>query len=292
MIECTVCRGTDVDIYYEGRMRSGGKEYLENSKVYKCRKCNHIFHNEFKEDNSYYETEEYRKHVDGSASISNFFSVNDELTLMKLEWTGTARFRDKVVMDVGCAGGIFLDYVRGIAKETIAVEPSAIFRNYLQKRHDVFPYVEDVLKERREDVDIACSFDVIEHVEDVNGFSYGIYNSLKSGGEVIIGTPTIGRGYEEILGSIWNEFNFRTQHPNIFTQESLKYLFEKNGFEEIQIKCVQRYDLGNLISWCLYKQPKGNVKFSFISETMNAVFKTEMANQCAGDYLVLYAKKK
>lgn len=290
MEKCRVCNSSDVKIIYTGKMRMGGVQYLESCTVYQCNKCSHIYHREFQVKDSYYESTQYRNEVDGSSDVTSFYHRGDASTLMKLEWTGTARFRDKVVMDVGCAGGMFLDYVKGIAKETIAVEPSEVFRAELKKRHIVYPYVRDALK-YEEKVDIVCSFDVIEHIEDVNTFAKEIYESLRLGGEVIIGTPTIVAAYRDTLGEVWDAFNFRTQHLSVFTSESLRYLFERIGFTDIVIKNVQRYDLGNLLAWCLYKEPRGNLKFPWISDTLNMVFKEELAASGAGDYLVLYGRK-
>lgn len=290
-MKCRVCGGSDGQVIYSGRMRMGGRRYLESCKVYRCNKCSHIYHNEFEVEEHYYESTQYRDEVDGSSEVADFYRMFDEATLMKLEWTGTARFRDKVVLDIGCAGGMFLDYVKGIAKETIAVEPAEVFRNELQKRHEVYPYVKQLLEQGGGKIDIACSFDVIEHVEDVNTFVKEIHESLKQGGEVIIGTPTIATAYQDTLGEIWDAFNFRTQHLSVFTLDSLKYLFESNGFTDIVIKNIQRYDLGNLLAWCLYKEPKGNLRFPWISDTLNAVFKEELAANGAGDYLILYGRK-
>lgn len=291
MSKCKVCHSENVEVVYAGKMRIGKAKYLEKCKVYRCKECYHVYHNEFEVDCSYYESVQYRNEVDETAEVQEFYKMFDETTLMKLEWTGTARFRDKIVMDVGCAGGMFLDYVKGIAKKTIAVEPSETFRAELEKKHTTYPYVHDVIKEKMSFIDVVCSFDVIEHVEDVNLFVKDIYGSLKNGGEVIIGTPTIAEAYQEVLGDNWNKFNFRTQHVSVFTKESLRYLFEKHGFSEIVIKNVQRYGLGNLLAWSLYKEPKGNMNFSWISETLDTAFKNEIAAKGMGDYLIVYAKK-
>lgn len=270
----------------------GGAKYLESCSVFKCTDCGYIWHKECSMKEEYYETAQYREEVDGSAEIDKFFEKFDALTLMKLEWLGTERFRNKVVMDVGCAGGIFLDYIKGIANYTIAVEPSNIFQLFLKQRHQaVYSYASEVALERKGQIDIACSFDVIEHVEDVVQFLMDIYSCLKRGGEIVVGTPTLAVAYEETLGDVWRAFNFRTQHPNVFTAKSLRYLLQKIGFSHIEIKSVQRYDLGNLLSWCLFKEPKGNKDFSWISETLNSVFKKELEVQGLGDYLVAFAYK-
>ena len=63
--------------------------------------------------------------------------------------------------DIGCGCGAFLDYVHGVAKEIIAVEPSAAYRKIMDKKgFHTYPYASEARKDWKETVDVVTSFDV------------------------------------------------------------------------------------------------------------------------------------
>jgi 2-polyprenyl-3-methyl-5-hydroxy-6-metoxy-1,4-benzoquinol methylase len=294
-MNCKLCGGNDVGIIYDGQIRNGGLEcYTEKPvKMYKCNSCKVIWHESYIESKQYYESNEYRVSVNGTSDENYFYSLYDRATLEKLEYTGTDIYRGQAVADIGCAAGAFLDYVKGVAKDVIAIEPSEKFRQVCnQKGYRTFAYADEAVESLGGQLSVITSFDVIEHVDDPIHFMKNVYDLLKIDGKAIIGTPSEAPLMRDLLGDVYGkQVLFSVQHQWIFGEENLRYIADKVGFKKIKIKFYQRYGLDNLFGWLMEKKPNSNVNSNYISETMNKTFVAEMESRGWGDYIVLYVEK-
>jgi 2-polyprenyl-3-methyl-5-hydroxy-6-metoxy-1,4-benzoquinol methylase len=296
-MECLICGSKDVEVTYEGRIRNGapGNETETAIKVYKCDNCKCIWHNPITEKD-YYDSNEYRESMNEKVSLGAFNSRHDSEILDKLNYTGTAIFRDKVYMDVGCGGGGLADYINGVAKKTILVEPNELFAELLRaKEYEVYSCMKSFTKKDKlpgGGIDVLTSFDVIEHVEDPQGFVNDVVSLLSPGGKAFIGTPTEYPILRTLLGPEFDRFLFSVQHPWVFSGATLLYMAEKSGFDgTAHIEYRQLYGMGNLLSWLKSRGPKGDITFPFISQSLDAVYKSEMANEATADYIVMVLDK-
>ena len=294
-MSCKICNQEKVTVIYEGQIRDGrfGQKTNSSVKMFQCTQCETIWHEPVEKDyEDYYTSTRYREKLENTSSIQKFYEMHDEESLQKLTYTGTKIFRDKLVMDIGCGGGAFLDYLLGVARKIIGIEPSKAYRDEMTKKgYKTFPYMKEAISEYANHVDIITSFDVIEHVEQPGDFLREIYQLLNKKGQAIIGTPTQTPIMCSLLGTAYKEFLFSVQHPWIFNEASLKILAKQVGFSKVEIKYYQRYGIGNCISWLINKEPKGNVEFDFVSATLDEVWKTECSTNKLSDYIVLYVEK-
>lgn len=292
-MKCRICGCEETEVIYHGPIKTGLLDgyTAEDYDVYQCRKCKVIWnlagHEKIRE---FYEDGEYRKRIDGNPEIDIYYRKYDREVLDKLELTGTDLFRNQVVADIGCGGGSFLDFVSGAAKEIVTIEPAKIYRKELQKKYHAYPYAADAMESWQERCDIVTSFDVVEHAEDPREFIQDIFQLLKPGGKAVVGTPTDYPVLRRMLGDVFNKFVFQVQHPWILSKPSLQIMFEEAGFSDIRIETKQKYGLGNLLAWLKEGKPRGDVKFDFISDTLDAAYKKEMGH-LAGEYLTVYAEK-
>ena len=159
--------------------------------IYQCEDCHVIWHNSTTVDlAAYYESRQYWNSL-SEDSEDAFYRNHDKETLDKLQYTGTDIFRDKTIADIGCGAGAFLDFLKGVAKNIVAIEPSQMFRDALRRMgYCTYPYTQDAVSEWEGAVDIATSFDVVEYVENPLLFLRDIHRLLRPGGTAIIGTPT------------------------------------------------------------------------------------------------------
>lgn len=293
-MECKLCKCQNVVEIYNGPVKTGLRNGYTEKKypVYQCQNCGTIWNNAAEDYSAdYYESKEYRSRIETDTSIEEYYRTHDIDTLFKLKITGTEIFRNKTVVDVGCGGGSFLDYIYGVSKDIIAIEPSEEYRKSLAKRYHTYPYASDALNEWKGNVDIATSFDVIEHVQDPKGFLKDSFELLKSGGKIFTGTPTDYPVLREMLGDTFNKFIFQIHHPWIFSETIMKQMAEEVGFKDIKVYTIQKYGLGNLLCWLNEKTPKGHITYDFISKSMDEVYKNEMVEKGYGEYIVLEAKK-
>ena len=295
-IKCKICKNDEVDLIYNGKIRNGalGQYTLEDIPVYQCKKCKVIWHkNQIEDMEQFYESTEYRMSLEGGTEAERFYKLHDKDTIDKFQYTGTGVFRNKIVMDIGAGCGSFLDFLKGVAGEIIAVEPSDTYREIMKtKGFLTFAYARHAQEEWKNKVVIITSFDVSEHVENPIDFLKDVFILLKKGGEGIIGTPTDAPVMRKILGEIYEKkLLYSTQHLWIFSDKSLRLMAEAVGFQSIQVKYFQRYGIGNLMGWLKDKEPCSDISGDFITNTLDDVWKDECSNQGLSDYIVLYVKK-
>lgn len=232
------------------------------------------------------------KRWDRGRRTEDYALLHDKEVLDKLSYTGTDIYRNKIVADIGCGGGSFLDFVSGAASQVVGIEPTEDFRRVLkQKGYHMYAYAEDALEDYKDKVDVVVSFDVIEHVEDPGMFMEECYQLCREDGRVIVGTPTQQPIMRMALGETYDSFLFSSQHLWVFDQKSLRVCAELAGFKNIEIKYKQRYGLGNVIAWLKEKRPLGNVSYPFISDSVDKNFMVNSEETGMADYIVVYAQK-
>jgi 2-polyprenyl-3-methyl-5-hydroxy-6-metoxy-1,4-benzoquinol methylase len=294
-MKCKLCNSENVLVTYDGQVRAGGLgQYTQNHvKMWKCNECKTIWHEPLVDNKQYYETEEYRNVLEGSAEEKNFYLLHDKENLEKFKYTGTNIFRGETVADIGCAAGSFLDFVKGAASDVVAIEPSETYREVLlRKGYHTYAYADDAKTEWGEKISVITSFDVIEHVEDPVKFMEDVYDLLKVGGKAIIGTPTEAPVMRDVLGEIYEkQVLFSVQHLWVLGEESLKLIAKKAGFKNIGIKYYQRYGVNNFLGWLSEKKPKSKIQSEYISGISDAVWRSELENKGLADYVVIYLEK-
>lgn len=293
---CLICGCTEDEVIYDDYIRDGAPGTLTKIKykMHQCKRCHTIWHETNKQENiNYYQSTEYRNKLENNAEITAYYQLHDREVLEKLQYTGTELFRDVKVADIGCAGGSFLDFVSGPADEIIAIEPSEVYREHLSaKGYQTYAYAEEALKDYPKGVDVVTSFDVIEHVDNPAEFMKDVYDLLKDGGKAVIGTPSDCPIMRELMGKEYEQkLLFSFQHPWILSKESFAICCKKAGFKKVRIVPKQRYSLSNVLSWLKEREPRGHCKYSFISETLDSVYQTEVEAKGLADYLVAYVEK-
>ncbi len=183
-MKCKVCNSGNIKIIYQGKIRNGALKRYTNQTVnmYQCQSCDVIWHEPILETKEYYESQEYRKSLEGSSEELDFYKLHDKESLDKFRYTGTTIFRNKIVSDIGCGCGAFLDYVSGVANQVIAVEPSETYRKVMDKKgFYTYPYASYAMQDWEGKVDVITSFDVIEHVDDPIVFVKDVFKLLTRG---------------------------------------------------------------------------------------------------------------
>jgi 2-polyprenyl-3-methyl-5-hydroxy-6-metoxy-1,4-benzoquinol methylase len=294
-MKCKICNSENIVTTYDGLIRAGrlGKYTKNPVKMWKCNECKTIWHEPMVDNRQYYETQEYRNSLEGSAEEKTFYMLHDKENLDKFKYTGTDIFRGETVADIGCGAGSFLDFVEGVAGDIVAIEPSETYREVLLKKgYHTYAYADEAKTDWKGKISVITSFDVIEHVEDPIKFMEDAYDLLKVGGRAIIGTPTEAPVMRDILGEIYEkQLLFSVQHLWILGENSLDLIAKKAGFKSIRVKYYQRYGINNFLGWIREKKPQSEIQSDYISEISNAVWKSEMENKGFADYIVIYLEK-
>ena len=136
-MQCKICGSKEIRIVYNGKIRNGGVgKYTENNiPIYQCKNCRVLWHETVVVDmKEYYESTEYRNLLEGGSEEADFYRLHDKENMNKFQYTGTTIFRNKIVADVGCGCGAFLDFLSGAVNKVIAIEPSEKYREVMEKK--------------------------------------------------------------------------------------------------------------------------------------------------------------
>ncbi|MBK9146178.1 MAG: methyltransferase domain-containing protein [Candidatus Melainabacteria bacterium] len=156
--------------------------------------------------------------------ISRIISILEELPLSPA---------DTMVLEVGCNDGSFLAELRSAGwNRLVGLEPAADARAAAEKRgidtiggyFNASTAAEFV--ERYGKSNLLISRQVLEHVENLEGFSKGIAVALEIGGYALIEVPNFRFSIDWLdYGGIWE------QHVNYFTLETISAYLAQAGIE-------------------------------------------------------------
>jgi len=290
-INCKICGNKEVTTIYDGRVRSGsfGNMTKDNYKVYECEKCSSRFLNKFL-DPDFYVTDEYRNSYNSSSSVEKFHNLHDTNDNEKVCKIGLVALRNKSIADFGTAAGTFLDVVSSVSNQTYAIEPASFFHKQLKQKHEVYCYGSDFYKSGKK-VDIATSFDVLEHIENPVDFLKDIYNSLEINGKLYLMTPNFDDILNDIAKEEFDKFNYRTAHYYYFCKNSMKYILELAGFKNFQITYHHKQDISNMIYWLKENKPTGKNKYSFFDGDFNDMYSNYLVKHGKASHLWIEATK-
>lgn len=141
------------------------------------------------------------------------------------------------VLDIGTAGGAFLDAANKFGYEYIGIEPSIYLVEQGKKRG--LNIVQGTIFEHPfedESFDMICLWDVIEHLTDPKGALLKVKPLLKENGVLLINYPDIGTWQAKIAGRhFWWILSVHLHH---FTRETISKICENTGYNGIYF---QRY---------------------------------------------------
>jgi SAM-dependent methyltransferase len=133
------------------------------------------------------------------------------------------------VLDVGCATGALLAFLRDRGWRTTGVEisPSA---DYARRQRGL-----DVRRQNLEDCqfsaetfDLAVASHLVEHLNDPGAFFREVWRVLRPGAYLILTTPNISGFQARLMGSQWRSAIF--DHLYLFSKRTVTAILKANGF--------------------------------------------------------------
>jgi 2-polyprenyl-3-methyl-5-hydroxy-6-metoxy-1,4-benzoquinol methylase len=287
---CEICGKRDWASIYQGRIRDGAVgRFKEGALVAECKGCGVQRLDESAcIPNSFYDSDEYRKTLQQS--------IESEKALIEQDWTNRythdallpQTVRGKVIADVGCGIGSFLDSCKGQAKTLIAIDPCEPYWASLKARYSHFGTVEAAAAEFRGKVDLAVSVQVIEHVPRPVEFLRGIRPLLNdASGELLITTPNRDDILMKLLPQKFPEFFYRSAHRWYFDMKSLITCARQAGYQVEGSRFLQKYGLANTMQWLRDGKPKGFAPLDGIGPAADGFWKGYLEQTGSGDTLCL-----
>jgi len=234
----------------------------------------------------YYKGAEYRQLVGEDPDVASFFTLHDTEQLARYRLLERTPLRGRVVADIGCAGGSFLDGVRGFASTTIGIEPATAYHASLRDRgHLVFTNVSEACNRWSGKVNVAVCFSVIEHVVQPTMFLSQIRELLAPDGQLLISTPNSNDILLHVGCEAYEQFFFRSVHTYYFDRDALKTAAIAAGFKEFDAFFIHRFNFGNFIGWLAQQRPFSNAHASPLGARFDRLWRTELEETGRSDYL-------
>lgn len=292
---CEICGVNDWNsVVYAGPIRTGSfGTQTEGGKVARCGGCCVDRLDESVSISALaYESDDYRIAMAQGLEVKDFFFHADPTQLYNLSAFWPLTLRGKVIADIGCGAGSFLSHVSGLAEKIVAVEPTERYHNSLRQRgYDVFSYTADALKVHSERVDIAVTFQVIEHVLNPRLFLAEIAALLKPGGALIIAAPNRDDILLKLLPEEFPSFYYRIAHRWYFDSSSLRQCVELAGLQVESERYLQTYGMSNALLWMKDRRPSGHARLSGIDHVADQLWSSYLEATGQADNLFILARK-
>lgn len=224
-IKCSVCR-------------DDRKVTLEDAPLglYRCASCPHVFKEIPPESRERYREDYF------SEAHKNWFN-NPDYRLFGMIGRGILKLKGPArlkVLDIGCGRGDLLKYLKGANP---ALELHGI--DFARNRHPGINFIEGDIMEREipEKFDVICNIAAIEHIGSPHALVGKMKKLLSPDGVLFVITDNdAGMIYSAArllkrmgIGAPYDRL-YSAHHLHCFSPDSLKRLFEMNGFELITRK--------------------------------------------------------
>lgn len=197
-----------------------------------CDNCNLLYENpRFDEDDiiaGYASTNEAGHDSQHAMRVESFYKA---LVSLKKEIPA----KGAKILDIGTAGGAFLEAAEKYGYKATGIEPSAYLVEAGKKRG--LDIVQGVIQNHRfenQSFDMVCLWDVLEHVTDPKDMLRCIKPLLKPNGVLLINYPDIGTWQAKLAGKrFWWLLSVHLLH---FSPKSIRYVAEQTGFRVEKLK--------------------------------------------------------
>lgn len=239
-VVCNLCGADDTQWLFEGYDRLHGLPGRFN--VVRCRQCDLIYLNPRPTQDSIgdYYPDDYEPHV--------FFERIRHSRLAYLDYNyGMWKRRRAIerfvpcghVLDVGCASGGFLFYMRehGWQGQGVEISPRAVA--YAQQTLSLQVFLGDIFEANYPDnyFDLVTLWNVFEHLHDPTANLVEIRRVLKTGGYLVLAVPNHESWGARFFGPAWVGYDV-PRHLYTFKPAILKTLLMQQGFELVELRCL------------------------------------------------------
>lgn len=154
-----------------------------------------------------------------------------------VEYVKQEKLECETLLEIGAGFGIFCEEIshKNVFEKVIAVEPTPFLAKVCRSKElETIESPYEDLSIRENSISCIASFEVIEHLVNPAHFLQKCYSLLEKNGLMIITCPNI-KGFDFTVLGKENAPNFGLEHINMFHPDSIRILFESQGFSIIDI---------------------------------------------------------
>ena len=149
------------------------------------------------------------------------------------------------VVDIGSGYGLFLEELRGTARfaTVTGIEPSASLASVCRAQGFItHEFRLEAMPEALCTADLACAFEVLEHVLDPLAFLQGVRRLLSPGGLAVMTTLTVD-GFD--IQTLWENSRsiYPPHHINLLSIDGYRRLLARADLELVEISTPGKLDI-------------------------------------------------
>ncbi len=292
--KCRICGSEANSLIYNGPIRGGGvgSDTVAGYQICQCNSCKLVFLYPIPDHlDDFYESEQYRSQFFDETGVDSMQRKYDREQSARVGRIGVEVLRNKVVADFGAGPGLFLDAIQGVAKKTIAIEPTRLYQEYFKSRgHLYYSYAKELIADAGE-VDVAVSFDTIEHIYDLREFAEQIYSVLTSNGIFFLSMPNFRDMVRIICPESFEPFFYQISHLNYFCEDAAYLLLKNAGFTNISVGYLHKYNVDNVLQWAKTGKPGVLNTGSAFDVHFHNVYRAEIERLGIASHLFIVAHK-
>jgi 2-polyprenyl-3-methyl-5-hydroxy-6-metoxy-1,4-benzoquinol methylase len=253
-IRCNLCNSNEYKVIYPARydkvtqqnlvekFRSSGDEILVD-RVVKCKRCGLVYINPRLKANVIFKG--YSLGEDQNfVSQAKGREITFEKSLKFIE-----RYAKKgKILDIGTAGGSFLNVAKKRGWEVHGLEPNKWLCNWCKKNYGIEISSKSLFEQKYPSnyFDVVTLWDVLEHMPDPKKALKECNRILKPNGILVVNYPDIGSWISRFMGRKW--VFLLSVHLYFFTRTTAKKMLKSAGFKPFLIKPhFQKLGLGYLL---------------------------------------------
>lgn len=233
-VPCTVCGKNSFIVLYEPTVQiqdpvglygaAGGVRGTQ--RIVRCRHCGMMYENpRFDEETilqSYRSAQEEGHDSQYDMRVLSFFRTLNSLA-------PSLPPRGARVLDIGCAGGAFLEAAARFGFVAGGIEPCLQLADQgIRRGLNIMPGTLATAGLPPSSFDLICLWDVIEHLAEPSQALAILQKLIKPHGIVLINYPDIGTNMAKLAGSMF--WWFLSSHLHYFSRKTMSLFLEKNGF--------------------------------------------------------------
>jgi 2-polyprenyl-3-methyl-5-hydroxy-6-metoxy-1,4-benzoquinol methylase len=178
---------------------------------------------------TYYESEDYISHTDGSRSLfEKAYQFVKQIALKnKLKCINELHPAKGILLDIGAGTGDFLAVAKQNGWQTIGIEPNDKAKKIAQNKGVELIQATNLLDDHS--IDVITMWHVLEHVPNVENQIKELKRLLKPNGSIIIAVPNFNSYDAKYYDSYWAAFDV-PRHLWHFSKKAIKSLFERENF--------------------------------------------------------------
>lgn len=285
-MNCKICDNPTLEVY-NGPLR----RYFDfnnnkpNVKVFNCPNCSLSFLEKSLIDDNYYNENYYKN----SKKLPNKTKRIHEAKMWhsKLSSLGLSVEQGSKILGFGAGTG---DFESLFGKKIIVdtVEPDQNMRkNYLKFVNKSYSSIIDCSDGA---YDYIFSFDVLEHIENLEQIMEQLYFKLKKKGIIVIGVPNLYDLYLDIFPIYQKQF-YHHEHIWYFSAKFLVNLMKKYNIKAINCCGMHKYDFKNFIKWSELNDHLLNKK-EVVDSEINFRWKKHLEKNMISSHIMIIGRKE